>query len=185
MPTALSNPSLLDVWGNENSVYSVGFPGSVDEGEQSVFLHCNDNSWSTVNECNVVTRSAAPPNQYIGSMTSVYQKTAQDTLWLLAGTNGWAVCKVTSLVPFHAEQIHDIGDGFYPSVIRGNGDNDIFVAGSGNGQFLHYNGSTWMNFVPSIDARTGPFAVKGDVCVIGGKLNGILGRGVVLICKRP
>lgn len=183
MPTALPNPPLLDVWGNENSVYAVGDPGSVDQGEKSVFLYCNGRGWSLVNECNVVTRSAPPTHQYIGSMASVYQKTAQDTLWLLAGTNGWAVCKVSSLSPFHAEEVHYIGNGFYPSVIRGTGDNDIYVAASRDGKFLHYNGSSWIQFSPPITARTGPFAVKGNLCVLGGEVSQMVGAAIVVMVR--
>jgi hypothetical protein len=180
MYTGLTNPPLFDIWGCENNLYAVGFPLVVDQGNESVFLYSTGQYWTVVNRCNIVAQSVTPPNQYVGAMGSVFQRNAQSTLWLLSGTDSWIVYKVTSIAPFHAEQFYKLATGFYATGIRGNGDNDLFVASSHNGEFFHYNGSTWKLITTPITARTGALAVKGDVCVVCGTAS----RGIVIIMKR-
>jgi hypothetical protein len=180
MYTGLSNPSLIDIWGNRTSIYAVGFPLTVDQGNESVFLQSSGQSWTIINRCDIMTQSATSPNQYVGAAASVFQASEESSLWLLSYNNGWILYKVISTAPFRAEQFYTITSGFFPTGIRGNADNDLFLASSHNGQFLHYNGSSWAQITIPITARTGHLAVKGDICVIGGETS----RGIIIILKR-
>lgn len=180
MYTGLNNPPLLSLWGTSSNLYAVGFPLTADQGQESVFLFSTGQTWTAINKCNLNTQSATAPNQYVGAMQSIFQASDQSSLWLLAYVNSWILYRVTSVIPFHAEPFYNLADGFYPTGIRGNADNDLFLASSTGGQFLHYNGSTWALINPSITQLRGRLAVKGNICVLGGGDS----RGLIVIMKR-
>lgn len=180
MYTGLSNPQLLDIWGTSSNLYTVGFPMTVDQGQESVFLFSTGQTWTIIEKCNVNTQSAIPPYQYVGAMQSIFQASDGSSVWLLAYVKSWILFKVTSINPFHAEPFYNIADGFYPTGIRGNADNDLFLASSIDGQFLHYNGSTWALITPFIAQLRGRLVVKGNICVLGGGDS----RGIIAVLKR-
>ncbi|MGA9119922.1 MAG: hypothetical protein WB699_11210 [Bacteroidota bacterium] len=67
--------------------------------------------------------------------------------------------------------------------VRGNGANDVFIAGS-FGEVLHYNGSTWQSFRSQTAIPDGAFsrlAVKGNLVIAVG---GASGQAIAVVGKR-
>lgn len=72
---------------------------------------------------------------------------------------------------------------YYPNAIRGNNRNDIIVVGA-FGVFLHYNGSTWKNYIenelPAIDGSYYSVSIKSNLMVavghVGAKAQLLIGK---------
>jgi hypothetical protein len=178
--TGLTNPPLLDVWGDEDAVYALGNGHGGDEGLESVFLYGNLIQWNVINKYEKTTSNENLPN-FMGSMKSVYRKDGKSTLWALGGWINWKVYSIESLNPFSLEKRFELPGDYYAIYIRGTADNDVYVVNSLNSEFYHYNGSTWKLFsAGATNLLTIHMAVKNNTWVLAGILRNIGGTAVVV-----
>jgi hypothetical protein len=119
-------------------------------------------------------------------MESVFRKDSKSKLWLLGGLNGKSTLfEVNALTPFHATPFFVIEAPIVPYLIRGNADNDLFIAGIISGQVLHFNGKGWSLIVPSVsNFDTFGFSVKDNVFVSVGDADAIGAPGIAVVAKR-
>lgn len=182
--TGLTNPPLIDVWGDENAVYAVGQgngPGNGDD--EQVFISGDGIQWKVINFYKLSV-NPSPPNQYMGGMLSVFRADKNSRLWILAGTGGGDVYEIESLSPFSFKIFYDLPGDFYPFLIRGTADNDLYITNQLNSVFCHYNGVSWYKFDPAIKGFLAfDFAVKDNTWVTVGSLRNGVGTAMVVIGK--
>jgi hypothetical protein len=185
MMTGVSNPPLSDIWGDEDEVYSTGYGSGGVNGTVTVLLYYNGKTWITANGYDVFNMNPLSPNQYVGSMSSIYRKNKNSKLWLLAGTGNGELFEVESLVPFKAKREYIIQE-FFPALgVRGNADNDLFLVSLIEGLVFHFNGKSWMAIRPAIVGyNVHAFAAYKNIFISVGDANGIAQRGLVVIGSR-
>jgi hypothetical protein len=191
--TGLTNPSLSDVWGDEDEVYAVGYGSSPSEGTETVFLSGNENIWKIVNKTDVVKDNNSTLNssyQYVGPMYSVFRASRNSKLWFLAGEFTWIqLYEVENLSPFRAKLFKDFPNDFGAQSIRGNADNDLYAVSQRNAVFYHFNGSTWYKYEPPVynfllAYSTSAFTVRRDVwAAVGFSTANIVDKAIVMIGK--
>lgn len=184
--TGLTNPPLLDVWGDENAVYAVGRPGNfAQDGDESAFLYSSSaTNWVIANRYKILDSLTTPPAINMGAIKSVYRENKNTKLWVLGGFGSGLLYEVLSVNPIAVKEFYRIPDIFYPFLVRGNADNDLFLFGA-LGSMWHYNGKSWQ-FIE----QTGNFlvlggAVKGNTITLVGVTRGeVVPYGMSIILQR-
>lgn len=179
-----SNAVLTDLWGDENTVYTLG--SSNDMKENVILYSRNANNWTVANSYSIDNKIPAYPNEYMGRLYSIFRLNKNSKLWVVGGEDhGW-LYEITSLSPFAAKRFFIVPDVFFPRWIRGNADNDLFLLGEMDAKIWHYNASTWKLIEPSVNN----FLVKGccvknnNVVVVGESIANVVGRGIIVTLKR-
>jgi hypothetical protein len=181
--TGLTNPSLLDVWGDDDAVYAVGKGQGLDEGFESVFLSGNSGQLNVLNKYVLNSSNMNNPN-FLGGMNSVFRASRNSKLWILGGWGSWKVYEIESLLPFKANRRFDFPDDYPAILIRGTADNNLYVPSSLNGEFYHFNGNSWTKFSSNVgNLLTFQFAVEKNIWVMVGSLRNGVGTAVIAIGK--
>ena len=181
--TGLTNPPLLDVWGDENAVYAVGYGSGTIEGRETVFLSGKGVAWNIYSKYDLNTLDLYDKT-LVGGMASLYRGSIKSKLWLLGGWGNWKVFEVESLSPFKTKRNFEFPFDYPAIFIRGTADNDIYVPSSLNSEFYHYNGNSWFKFDSRVsNLLTFQFVVKDTIWVMVGSLRNGVGTAVVVSGK--
>lgn len=180
----LTNPPLTDVWGDEKRVYMVGYGTGGNQGTESIMLSGNNEQWSIINRYDLLAIDQNAPN-YVGINLSVFRKNSESKFWMFGGTINGAVFEIQSLSPFIAAKVFTIDKEFYPFMMRGTADNDLYLISKLHGEFYHYNGLSWKRYTPPIPPLIGfNFAIKNKLLVTVGALsNSLVGSAMVIMEK--
>lgn len=184
MSTGITNPPFIDIWGDENQVYTIGKPEDINrDGTLYMMLYTNSTSnWEIFNTFPVFDSIPKPPNINLGGLTSIYRASSKSKLWVLGGG---AVREITSIKPFAVKNIFTIPYDFYSKLIRGNKDNDLFLFGEVGDKVWHFNGKSWKIIDAPQDFLLLSAAVKNNIIVlVGATPGGIATQGIVVTLKR-
>lgn len=173
----LTNTPFTDIWGDERSVYAVGYSGS-----EVVFATGNSTAWRIA-----VRYELQNPNvgssTFVGTAQSVFRGSEASKLWVLGGWGTWTVYEISHLDPFTARKLYEFPYNFPALLIRGTGDNDLYVSSQLNGTFFHFNGNSWIRFdTPLSGFHVFDFAVKGNTwAAVGAGSSGGVGTAMIVI----
>lgn len=180
----LTNPPFTDIWGDENSVYMVGYGVGGSEGTETIMMSGNQGQWSINNRYDFLTIDEKAQN-YVGANRSVFRKNSRSKLWMFGGAYNGDVFEIQSLNPFAAKKVFTVKEEFYPLMIRGTADNDLYLVSMKDGEFIHFNGASWRRYSPLIPAmHVYNFNVKNNLfAIVGTPSNSIIGSAIIIIGK--
>jgi len=177
-----------DIWGVVNDKtgnINIWICGDDDNPDRSIVLTLDNGEWRTVYE----------RYPYDGGNTiddEIYFTPKTFTLWttvnsqLLWVAGGWGVYTLNDKYdPTEYTYIdieNEVGYFSFPWKIRGNGENDIFVAGE-NAALFHFNGSSWFwyNTFYAPHTRLISLAIHSNILIaVGTDHSGFLTKAFVL-----
>ncbi|MBI2428906.1 MAG: glucosyl transferase [Ignavibacteriales bacterium] len=208
----LESISVAKSWGkNSSSMYFVGLGGSIvyyngttwQKIESGTTLPIQDIWGSTDTETGEQQILAVASNKFLNEgkkLLQIYNTTATaisdsglswslSSIWFEANRQyyivGGGLYKKTSIVSDKLWQTFHQGlTAYYANTIRANNRNDIVIVGA-FGNFLHYNGSTWKNYMgnelPAINGSYYSVAIKNNLVVAVGHIGS---KAIVVMGKR-
>jgi len=203
--------SVEHIWGTSSSnLYFVGYNGSIVRYNGSTFTKIESGTTLPINDIWGAYNSKTKQYEVLAVASDLALGAGRKVLKI---TGNQVAAVVDSGLPRSLSSIYFVpgekyciaGDGYYESkgstsdnwelwptgratycysrIVRGNGINDIFVAGD-YGEISHYNGSTWMNYRSQVGYEVGgasnyySIAIKENLVIAVGE------QGIVAIGRR-
>ena len=176
---SLTDVPLLDIWGLENpetNDLTVWTGGWNDNNGETILLANHGEEWELISNLNLYPAL----QDTISSLVVSFWSSPYSSLYI---TTAAGIYKAGHYTQGEAELFYVYPDfSAYIKSIRGNSDNDIFIAGI-NGDVRHFNGETWHTYdeLRDEDADLLGLEFNGDtVVMVGWRHPGNGNQGVII-----